>query len=109
MCLCPLLALFRHSFEYLVNFRSTIPSLSTALCLSQLLSTMSEKGGNPAAYREQTGQCDAFPHLHWLTYYPVCDCDDDWLIFLPSFPGETFPEPRVGDSQRREGAREQIQ
>nr|XP_046239793.1 Fanconi anemia group D2 protein isoform X2 [Scatophagus argus] len=44
--------LVKHSFEYLRNFRSTMPSLSTALCLSQLLSSVSEKGGNPAAYRE---------------------------------------------------------
>uniref|UniRef100_A0A673AR16 FA complementation group D2 n=1 Tax=Sphaeramia orbicularis TaxID=375764 RepID=A0A673AR16_9TELE len=29
--------LVKHSFEYLLNFRSTMPSLSTALCLSQLL------------------------------------------------------------------------
>lgn len=63
--------LFRHSFEYLVNFRSTMPSLSTALCLSQLLSTVSEKGGNPAAYREQTGQTDMLPHLSQLIYYPM--------------------------------------
>uniref|UniRef100_A0A8C7G7V0 FA complementation group D2 n=1 Tax=Oncorhynchus kisutch TaxID=8019 RepID=A0A8C7G7V0_ONCKI len=28
-----------HSFEYLLNFHSTVPSLSIALCLSQLLST----------------------------------------------------------------------
>lgn len=46
----------RHSFEYMLNFRSTVPSLSTALCLCQLLSTVSEKGGNPTAYREQMGQ-----------------------------------------------------
>ncbi|KAM4587248.1 Fanconi anemia group D2 protein isoform 2-T2 [Odontesthes bonariensis] len=46
--------LVKHSFEYLLNFRSTMPNLSTALCLSQLLSTVSEKGGNSAAYREQT-------------------------------------------------------
>uniref|UniRef100_A0A3B3DEN6 FA complementation group D2 n=1 Tax=Oryzias melastigma TaxID=30732 RepID=A0A3B3DEN6_ORYME len=42
------------SFEYLLNFRSTMPSLNTALCLSQLLSTVSEKGGNAAAHRDQT-------------------------------------------------------
>ncbi|XP_068598556.1 Fanconi anemia group D2 protein [Brachionichthys hirsutus] len=46
--------LVKHSFEYLVNFSSTAPSLGSALSLSQLLSTVSEKGGNPAAYREQS-------------------------------------------------------
>ncbi|KAM9758802.1 Fanconi anemia group D2 protein isoform 1-T1 [Menidia menidia] len=46
--------LVKHSFQYLLNFRSTIPNLSTALCLSQLLSTVAERGGNSAAYREQT-------------------------------------------------------
>ncbi|XP_037535796.1 Fanconi anemia group D2 protein [Nematolebias whitei] len=46
--------LVKYSFDYLLNFRSTMPSLSTALSLSQLLSTVAEKRGNPAAYREQT-------------------------------------------------------
>ncbi|XP_011472951.1 Fanconi anemia group D2 protein [Oryzias latipes] len=44
----------KHSFEYLLNFRSTMPSLNTALCLSQLLSTVAERGGNAAAHRDQT-------------------------------------------------------
>ena len=60
----PLFLLLRHSFEYLLNFGSTMPSLSTCLCLSQLLSTVSEKGGNPAAYREQTGRSDMLPHFY---------------------------------------------
>uniref|UniRef100_A0A3Q3GXC8 FA complementation group D2 n=1 Tax=Kryptolebias marmoratus TaxID=37003 RepID=A0A3Q3GXC8_KRYMA len=55
--------LVKHSFEYLLNFRSTMPSLGAALCLSQLLSTVSEKGGNPADYREQT----AFLARHFLS------------------------------------------
>ncbi|XP_076603581.1 Fanconi anemia group D2 protein [Chaetodon auriga] len=60
--------LVKHSFEYLVNFRSTVPSLSTALCLSQLLSTVSEKGGNPAAYREQTASlAKRFLSQEWVT------------------------------------------
>ncbi|XP_041744118.2 Fanconi anemia group D2 protein isoform X2 [Coregonus clupeaformis] len=46
--------LIKHSFEYLLNFRSTVPSLSIALCLSQLLSTVAERGGHQATYREQT-------------------------------------------------------
>ncbi|XP_019942151.2 Fanconi anemia group D2 protein [Paralichthys olivaceus] len=60
--------LVKHSFEYLLNFSSTMPSLSTALCLSQLLSTMSEKGGNPAAYREQTASlAKRFLSQDWVT------------------------------------------
>ncbi|KAK2862170.1 hypothetical protein Q5P01_001703 [Channa striata] len=60
--------LVKHSFEYLLNFCSTMPSLSTALCLSQLLSTLSEKGGNPAAYREQTASiAKRFLSQNWVT------------------------------------------
>ncbi|KAK9529071.1 hypothetical protein VZT92_013188 [Zoarces viviparus] len=60
--------LVKHGFEYLVNFRSTMPTLSTALCLSQLLSTVSEKGGNPAAYREQTASlAKRFLSQEWVT------------------------------------------
>ncbi|TNN85653.1 Fanconi anemia group D2 protein [Liparis tanakae] len=60
--------LVKHSFEYLVNFRSTMPSLSTALCLSQLLSTVSEKGGNSASYREQTASlAKRFLSQDWVT------------------------------------------
>uniref|UniRef100_A0A674C052 FA complementation group D2 n=1 Tax=Salmo trutta TaxID=8032 RepID=A0A674C052_SALTR len=46
--------LIKHSFEYLLNFHSTVPSLSIALCLSQLLSTVANRGGHQATYREQT-------------------------------------------------------
>lgn len=91
---------FRHSFEYLLNFRSTVPSLSTALFLSQLLSTVSEKGGNPAAYREQTGQYDMLPHLNQLLFFSNVTVMLTFFSFLPSFTRKTFPEPRVGDSQR---------
>uniref|UniRef100_A0A667XHB4 FA complementation group D2 n=1 Tax=Myripristis murdjan TaxID=586833 RepID=A0A667XHB4_9TELE len=60
--------LVKHSFEYLLNFRSTMPNLSTALCLSRLLSTVSEKGGNPAAYREQTASlARRFLSQEWVT------------------------------------------
>ncbi|XP_071351317.1 Fanconi anemia group D2 protein isoform X2 [Trachinotus anak] len=60
--------LVKHSFEYLLNFRSTMPNLSTALCLSQLLSTVSEKGGNPATYREQTASlAKRFLSQEWVT------------------------------------------
>uniref|UniRef100_A0A3Q3K5H2 FA complementation group D2 n=1 Tax=Monopterus albus TaxID=43700 RepID=A0A3Q3K5H2_MONAL len=56
-----------HSFEYLLNFRSTVPSLSTALSLSQLVSTVSERGGNPTAYREQTSLAKHFLSQNWVT------------------------------------------
>ncbi|KAM7422523.1 hypothetical protein PAMA_010526 [Pampus argenteus] len=60
--------LVKHSFEYLLNFNSTMPSLSTALCLSQLLCTVSERGGKPAAYREQTASlARRFLSQEWLT------------------------------------------
>ncbi|GAA6215791.1 Fanconi anemia group D2 protein [Lates japonicus] len=60
--------LVKHSVEYLLNFRSTMPNLSTALCLSQLLSTVSEKGGNPATYREQTASlAKGFLCQAWVT------------------------------------------
>uniref|UniRef100_A0A673I040 Fanconi anemia group D2 protein-like n=1 Tax=Sinocyclocheilus rhinocerous TaxID=307959 RepID=A0A673I040_9TELE len=46
--------LSRHAFEYLQNFRSTVPSLNTALCLTQLLIVLSQYGGsNHRTYREQ--------------------------------------------------------
>ncbi|XP_077458420.1 Fanconi anemia group D2 protein isoform X3 [Stigmatopora argus] len=45
--------LVKHSFDYLVNIRSTIPNLTTALCLSQLLVTVSEKGSKVTSFREQ--------------------------------------------------------
>ncbi|XP_047202452.1 Fanconi anemia group D2 protein isoform X2 [Girardinichthys multiradiatus] len=60
--------LVNDSFEYLLNFRSTMPSLSTALSLSQLLSTLSEKGGKPGAYREQTASlARRFLSQSWVT------------------------------------------
>nr|XP_057911757.1 Fanconi anemia group D2 protein [Doryrhamphus excisus] len=58
----------KSSVEYLLNFRSTIPNLSSALCLCQLLSAVSEKGGNPAAYREATASLAlSFLRQPWLT------------------------------------------
>ncbi|CAK6955571.1 Fanconi anemia group D2 protein isoform X2 [Scomber scombrus] len=60
--------LVKHSFKYLLNFSSTMPSLSTALCLSQLLSTVSERGGNSAAFREQTASlARRFLSQEWVT------------------------------------------
>lgn len=45
-----------------------MPNLSTALSLSQLLSTVSEKGGNSAAYREQTASlARRFLSQDWVT------------------------------------------
>ncbi|KAL2091556.1 hypothetical protein ACEWY4_013819 [Coilia grayii] len=46
--------LVRHSFEYLLNFRASIPSLSTALCLTQLLTVLAPCAGpNHTALRGQ--------------------------------------------------------
>ncbi|XP_061543454.1 Fanconi anemia group D2 protein isoform X1 [Phycodurus eques] len=60
--------LVKHSFKYLLNFRSTIPNLSSALYLSQLLTTVSEKGGNAPAYREQTASlARSFLSQSWVT------------------------------------------
>ncbi|KAF5909350.1 Fanconi anemia group D2 protein, partial [Clarias magur] len=45
--------LIKHSFEYLLNFRSTVPSLSTALILTQLLMVLSQYGrSGQSFYRE---------------------------------------------------------
>ncbi|KAI4826711.1 hypothetical protein KUCAC02_030145 [Chaenocephalus aceratus] len=60
--------LVKHSFKYLMNFDSTMPNLSTALIFSQLLSTVSERGGDPAAYREQTASlAKRFLGQNWVT------------------------------------------
>ncbi|XP_010784619.1 Fanconi anemia group D2 protein [Notothenia coriiceps] len=60
--------LVKHSFKYLMNFCSTMPNLSTALTLSQLLSTVSERGGDPAAHREQTASlAKRFLGQSWVT------------------------------------------
>nr|XP_055029722.1 Fanconi anemia group D2 protein isoform X2 [Misgurnus anguillicaudatus] len=46
--------LSRHAFQYLQNFRSSLPSLTTALCLTQLLIVLAQFGGsNHRTYREQ--------------------------------------------------------
>uniref|UniRef100_A0A8C7V753 FA complementation group D2 n=1 Tax=Oncorhynchus mykiss TaxID=8022 RepID=A0A8C7V753_ONCMY len=55
-------------FEYLLNFHSTVPSLSIALCLSQLLSTVADRGGHQATYREQTATlARRFLCQEWVT------------------------------------------
>ncbi|XP_010879858.2 Fanconi anemia group D2 protein isoform X2 [Esox lucius] len=60
--------LIRHSFEYLLNFRSTVPSLGIALGLSQLLITVAGRGGHHATYREQTATlARAFLCQEWVT------------------------------------------
>ncbi|KAK7909665.1 hypothetical protein WMY93_014349 [Mugilogobius chulae] len=60
--------LVKYSFEYLQNFKTSMPSLSTALCLMQLLSTVSEKGGHAAAYREQKASlARRFLNQEWVT------------------------------------------
>ncbi|CDQ61016.1 unnamed protein product [Oncorhynchus mykiss] len=60
--------LIKNSFEYLLNFHSTVPSLSIALCLSQLLSTVADRGGHQATYREQTATlARRFLCQEWVT------------------------------------------
>uniref|UniRef100_A0A671QBV6 FA complementation group D2 n=1 Tax=Sinocyclocheilus anshuiensis TaxID=1608454 RepID=A0A671QBV6_9TELE len=61
--------LSRHAFEYLQNFRSTVPSLNTALCLTQLLIVLSQYGGsNHRTYREQiTSLTRHFLCQEWVT------------------------------------------
>ncbi|RXN03852.1 Fanconi anemia group D2 [Labeo rohita] len=61
--------LSRHAFEYLQNFRSTVPSLNTALCLTQLLIVLSQYGGsNHRTYREQiTSLSRHFLCQEWVT------------------------------------------
>ncbi|KAG7219243.1 hypothetical protein INR49_019191 [Caranx melampygus] len=60
--------LVKHSFKYLLNFCSTMPSLSTALCLTQLLCTVSDRGGNSASYREQIASvAKGFLSQEWVT------------------------------------------
>ncbi|CAL9703931.1 unnamed protein product [Knipowitschia caucasica] len=60
--------LVKFSFEYLQNVSSTMPSLSTALSLLQLLSTVSERGGHAAAYRSQKAAlARRFLKQEWVT------------------------------------------
>ncbi|TRY99785.1 hypothetical protein DNTS_033949 [Danionella cerebrum] len=61
--------LSRHAFEYLQNFRSTVPCLSTALCLTQLLIVLSQYGGtNHRSYREQIASlAKHFLSQEWVT------------------------------------------
>uniref|UniRef100_A0A672Q6L9 Fanconi anemia group D2 protein-like n=1 Tax=Sinocyclocheilus grahami TaxID=75366 RepID=A0A672Q6L9_SINGR len=61
--------LSRHAFEYLQNFQSTVPSLNTALCLTQLLIVLSQYGGsNHRTYREQiTSLARRFLCQEWVT------------------------------------------
>uniref|UniRef100_A0A8C2KXE5 FA complementation group D2 n=1 Tax=Cyprinus carpio TaxID=7962 RepID=A0A8C2KXE5_CYPCA len=63
------LSRWEHAFEYLQNFRSTVPSLNTALCLIQLLIVLSQYGGsNHRTYREQiTTLTKRFLCQEWVT------------------------------------------
>ena len=45
----------------------SVPSLSSALTLSQLLSTVAGKGPSPTTYREQTGGTLTLLHTHTHT------------------------------------------
>uniref|UniRef100_A0A8C8F8G1 FA complementation group D2 n=1 Tax=Oncorhynchus tshawytscha TaxID=74940 RepID=A0A8C8F8G1_ONCTS len=58
----PELTMDQHSFEYLLNFHSTVPSLSIALCLSQLLSTFSIERSLPLATLARRFLCQ-----EWVT------------------------------------------
>uniref|UniRef100_A0A8C9VSW2 FA complementation group D2 n=1 Tax=Scleropages formosus TaxID=113540 RepID=A0A8C9VSW2_SCLFO len=65
----PLEQLVRHSFEYLVNFGSTVPSLSSALSLTQLLIVVSEgRTANQTAFREHIASlARRFLCQEWVT------------------------------------------
>ncbi|CAB1353816.1 unnamed protein product, partial [Coregonus sp. 'balchen'] len=80
--------LIKHSFEYLLNFRSTVPSLSIALCLSQLLSTVAERGGHQATYREQTVTLAR----RFLCQDIYLEHTDDVLKAVEEIAGEGIPE-----------------
>ncbi|XP_057186897.1 Fanconi anemia group D2 protein isoform X2 [Triplophysa rosa] len=61
--------LSRHAFQYLQNFKSSLPSLHTALCLTQLLIVLTQFGGsNHRAYREQISSlAKHFLCQEWVT------------------------------------------
>ncbi|KAA0722888.1 Fanconi anemia group D2 protein [Triplophysa tibetana] len=61
--------LSRHAFQYLQNFKSSLPSLNTALCLTQLLIVLTQFGGsNHRAYREQISSlAKHFLCQEWVT------------------------------------------
>lgn len=65
--------ILRHAFQYLQNFRSSLPSLNTALCLIQLLIVLTQFGGsNHRAYREQICEFDLhYCILHIELHYTV--------------------------------------
>uniref|UniRef100_A0A673HY95 Fanconi anemia group D2 protein-like n=1 Tax=Sinocyclocheilus rhinocerous TaxID=307959 RepID=A0A673HY95_9TELE len=100
--------MLRHAFEYLQNFRSTVPSLNTALCLTQLLIVLSQYGGsNHRTYREQISDClQKHFLLRWLLLFiseDVCinlvfccsiylEHTDDVLKAVEEIAGEGVPE-----------------
>ncbi|KAJ8258595.1 hypothetical protein COCON_G00176070 [Conger conger] len=65
----PLDQLVRHSCDYLLNFRSTLPSLGTALCLTHLLIAVSARdNSNHTAYRQEIGSlCRRLLCQEWVT------------------------------------------
>uniref|UniRef100_A0AAZ3S4E6 FA complementation group D2 n=1 Tax=Oncorhynchus tshawytscha TaxID=74940 RepID=A0AAZ3S4E6_ONCTS len=74
--------LIKHSFEYLLNFHSTVPSLSIALCLSQLLSTVADRGGHQFP-----------PLLYTLLLCSIyLEHTDDVLKAVEEIAGEGIPE-----------------
>ncbi|XP_076870482.1 Fanconi anemia group D2 protein [Brachyhypopomus gauderio] len=61
--------LIKHSCEYLVNFRSTVPSLSAALSLTQLLLTLTQRG-SPGPGCNRTAVASLAKHFlrqEWVT------------------------------------------
>uniref|UniRef100_A0A8C7G6C0 FA complementation group D2 n=1 Tax=Oncorhynchus kisutch TaxID=8019 RepID=A0A8C7G6C0_ONCKI len=88
----PELTMDQHSFEYLLNFHSTVPSLSIALCLSQLLSTVADRGGHQATYREQTGETHTPSISIGLMQHIYLEHTDDVLKAVEEIAGEGIPE-----------------
>uniref|UniRef100_A0A674BZ00 FA complementation group D2 n=1 Tax=Salmo trutta TaxID=8032 RepID=A0A674BZ00_SALTR len=101
----PELTMDQHSFEYLLNFHSTVPSLSIALCLSQLLSTFSIERSLPLAtlarrflcqeWRTTSGDREKGPKHNetlqtLLSIY--LEHTDDVLKAVEEIAGEGIPE-----------------
>uniref|UniRef100_A0A8C7G930 FA complementation group D2 n=1 Tax=Oncorhynchus kisutch TaxID=8019 RepID=A0A8C7G930_ONCKI len=75
--------LIKHSFEYLLNFHSTVPSLSIALCLSQLLRLMQHGDREKGPKHNETLQT-------LLSIY--LEHTDDVLKAVEEIAGEGIPE-----------------
>uniref|UniRef100_A0A673HUZ6 Fanconi anemia group D2 protein-like n=1 Tax=Sinocyclocheilus rhinocerous TaxID=307959 RepID=A0A673HUZ6_9TELE len=100
--------LSRHAFEYLQNFRSTVPSLNTALCLTQLLIVKKlELKCHGLIFKGAIGDClQKHFLLRWLLLFiseDVCinlvfccsiylEHTDDVLKAVEEIAGEGVPE-----------------